>query len=83
MYQKKLDQNKITINFCFIIDIDILFMNSFLILMFFKEGVAKKNVVLIISLVKIFTNGKNTEKQVARMSLSFNVEMDKLKKTIL
>ena len=65
--RKKLDQNKITINFCFIIDIDILFMNSFLILMFFKEGVANKNVVLIISLVKIFTNGKNTEKQVVRM----------------
>ena len=42
-------------------------MNSFLILMFFKEGVANKNVVLIISLVKIFTNGKNTEKQVVRM----------------
>ena len=35
--------------------------------MFFKEGVANKNVVLIISLVKIFTNGKNTEKQVVRM----------------
>ena len=51
--------------------------------MFFKEGVAKKNVVLIISLVKIFTNGKNTEKQVVRMSLSFNVKMDKLKTTIL
>ena len=30
--------------------------------MFFKEEVAKKNVDLIISLVKIFTNGKNTEK---------------------
>ena len=36
VYQKKLDQNKMTINFCFIVDI--LFMNSFLFLMFFKEG---------------------------------------------
>ena len=69
------------INFCFIIDI--LFMNSFLILMFFKEGLTKKTGVLIISLVKIFTNGKNRQKQVVRISLSFNAKMDKLKTTIL
>ena len=36
VYQKKLDQNKMTINFCFIVDI--LFMKSFLFLMFFKEA---------------------------------------------
>ena len=54
---EKIDKNKMTINFCFIIDI--LFMNSFLILMFFKEGLTKKIGVLIISLVKIFTKGKN------------------------
>ena len=45
-----------TINFCFVIDI--LFMNSILILMFFKEGLTKNIGVLIIALVKIFTNGK-------------------------
>ena len=81
MYQKKIDQNKMIINFCFIIDI--LFMNSFLILMFFKEGLTKKTGVLIISLVKIFTNGKNRQKQVVGISLSFNFKMDKLKTTIL
>ena len=36
---EKNDQNKMTINFCFVIDI--LFMNSFLIIMFFKEGLTK------------------------------------------
>ena len=81
MYQKKIDQNKMIINFFFIIDI--LFMNSFLILMFFKEGLTKKTGVLIISLVKIFTNGKNRQKQVVGISLSFNFKMDKLKTTIL
>ena len=40
VYQKKLDQSKMKINFCFIIDIR--FMSSFLILMFFKEGLTKK-----------------------------------------
>ena len=35
VYQKKLDQNKMTTNFYFITNI--LFTNSFLILMFFKE----------------------------------------------
>ena len=44
------------INFCFVIDI--LFMNSFLILIFFKEGLTENIGVLIIALVKIFTNGK-------------------------
>ena len=38
--QKKLDQNKMSITFCFIIDI--LFMNSFLVLMFFKKELTKK-----------------------------------------
>ena len=38
--QKKLDQNKMTINFYFAIDI--IFMNSFLILMFFEEGLTKQ-----------------------------------------
>ena len=46
------------INFCFIIDI--LFMNSFLILSFLKEGLTKTVGVLIISLAKIFANGKYT-----------------------
>ena len=41
MYQKKIYQNKMRINFCLILDI--LFMNSFLVLMFFKEGITKKN----------------------------------------
>ena len=50
------------INFCFIIDI--LFMNSFLILRFFKEGLTKTVGVLIITLAKIFTNRKNTKKLV-------------------
>ena len=58
VHQKKLDENKITTNFCFIIDI--LFMNPFLILWFFKKGLTKTVGVLIISLAKIFTNGKNT-----------------------
>ena len=70
-----------TINFCFIIDIR--FMNSFLILMFFKERLTKQIGVLITSLVTIFTNGKNTYKLVARISLSFDVKMDKQKTTIL
>ena len=35
MYQKKLDQNEMTINFCFVIDIH--FMNSFLISMFLRR----------------------------------------------
>ena len=58
-------------------------MNSFLILMFFKEGLTKKIAVLIVLLVKIFTNGKNTSIQVVRVSLSFDVKMDKQKTTIL
>ena len=58
-------------------------MNSFLILMFFKEGLTKKIAVLIALLVKIFTNGKNTSIQVIRISLSFDVKMDKQKTTIL
>ena len=58
-------------------------MNSFLILMFFKEGLTKKIAVLIVLLVKIFTNGKNTSIQVVRISLSFDVKMDKQKTTIL
>ena len=58
-------------------------MNSFLILMFFKEGLTKKIAVLIVLLVKIFTNGKNTSIQVVRISLSFDVKMDKRKTTIL
>ena len=58
-------------------------MNSFLILMFFKEGLTKKIAVLIVLLVKIFTNGKNTSIQVIRISLSFDVKMDKRKTTIL
>ena len=70
-----------TINFCFIIDIS--FMNSFLILMFFKERLTKKIGVLITSLVTIFINGKNTYKLVPRISLSFDVKMDKQKTTIL
>ena len=57
-------------------------MNSFLILMFFKEGLTKKVAVLIVLLVKIFTNGKNTSIQVIRISLSFDVKMDKRKTTI-
>ena len=47
-----------TINFCFIIDI--LFMNSFLILRFLKERLKKTVGVIIVSLGKIFTNGKYT-----------------------
>ena len=58
-------------------------MNSFLILMFFKERLTKKIAVLIVLLVKIFTNGKNTSIQVVRISLSFDVKMDKQKTTIL
>ena len=58
-------------------------MNSFLILMFYKEGLTKKIAVLIVLLVKIFTNGKNTSIQVVRISLSFDVKMDKQKTTIL
>ena len=58
-------------------------MNSFLILMFYKEGLTKKIAVLIVLLVKIFTNGKNTSIQVIRISLSFDVKMDKQKTTIL
>ena len=55
-------------------------MNSFLILMFFKDGLTKKIAVLI---VKIFTNGKNRSIQVVRISLSFDFKMDKQKTTIL
>ena len=51
--------------------------------MFFKEGLTKKIAVLIVLLVKIFTNGKNTSIQVVRISLSFDVKMDKQKTTIL
>ena len=51
--------------------------------MFFKEGLTKKVAVLIVLLVKIFTNGKNTSIQVIRISLSFDVKMDKQKTTIL
>ena len=58
-------------------------MNSFLILMFFKEGLTKKIAVLIVLLVMIFANGKNTSIQVVRISLSFDVKMDKQKTTIL
>ena len=58
-------------------------MNSFLILMFFKEGLTKRIAVLIVLLVKIFTNGKHTSIQVVRISLSFDVKMDKQKTTIL
>ena len=50
--------------------------------MFFKEGLTKKVAVLIVLLVKIFTNGKNTSIQVIRISLSFDVKMDKRKTTI-
>ena len=50
--------------------------------MFFKEGLTKKIAVLIVLLVKIFTNGKNTSIQVIRISLSFDVKMDKRKTTI-
>lgn len=35
-------------------------MKSFLILMFFQEGLTKKKKKVIITLVKIFANGKNT-----------------------
>ena len=55
-------------------------MNSFLILMFCKDGLTKKIAVLI---VKIFTNGKNRSIQVAQISLSFDFKMDKQKTTIL
>ena len=51
--------------------------------MFFKERLTKKIAVLIVLLVKIFTNGKNTSIQVIRISLSFDVKMDKQKTTIL
>ena len=65
-----------TINFCFIIGI--LFMNSFLILMVFKEALTKKIGVLIIK-VTIFTNGwKIHKKQVVQISLLYDVNMDKL-----
>ena len=53
-------------------------MNSFLISMFIKEALIG---VLIISLVKIFTNKKNKNKLL--ISLSFDVKMDKLKTAIL
>ena len=56
-------------------------MNSFLILMFFKERL-KKNW----SFNQIISNDiykwKNTYKLVARISLSFDVKMDKQKTTI-
>ena len=58
-------------------------MNYFLILMFFKEGLRKTIGVLIASLVNIFTNGKHALKQIVRISLSFDVKMDKLKTKIL
>ena len=58
-------------------------MNSFLILRFFKEGLTKTVEVSIISLAKIFTNGKNIKKQVFRISLSFDVKMVKLKTKII
>ena len=58
-------------------------MNSFLILMFFKEGLRKTIGVLIASLVNIFTNGKHAWKQIVRISLSFDVKVDQLKTTIL
>ena len=38
--QENLDRSKMTINFCFIIDIRL--MNSYLILMFFKEELTKR-----------------------------------------
>ena len=51
--------------------------------MFFKEGLTKRIAVLIVLLVKIFTNGKHTSIQVVRISLSFDVKIDKQKTTIL
>ena len=51
--------------------------------MFFKEGLRKTIGVLIASLVNIFTNGKHALKQIVRISLSFDVKMDKLKTKIL
>ena len=74
---EKIDKNKMTINFCFIIDI--LFMNSFPVLLFFKKGLTKKTGVLIISLPKIFTNEKNWSKQAVQISFSFNIKMDNWK----
>ena len=67
-----------TINFFFIKDI--LFMNSILILMFFKKA-PQKTGVLIISLVKIFINEK--KKKLVESSLSFDLKIDKLKTAIL
>ena len=59
-------------------------MNSFLILMFFKDAPTKKNVVLIISLVKIFKKEKKKhKKQVAQISLLFDVKIYELKTTTL
>ena len=55
LYQKKLDQNKMTTNFLFVIDI--IFIKLFLILMF-SGGNNKTIGVLITTLVKIFTYGK-------------------------
>ena len=57
VYQKKLDQNEMTSNFCFIIDIH--FMNSFLILMFFKEGPTKQIGVLNYIISKDIYKWKN------------------------
>ena len=67
-----------TIDFFFIKDI--LFMNSILILMFFKKA-PQKTGVLIISLVKIFINEK--KKKLVESSLSFDLKIDKLKTAIL
>ena len=55
LYQKKVDQNKITTNFLFVIDI--IFIKLFLNLMF-SGGNNKTIGVLITTLVKIFTYGK-------------------------
>ena len=49
--------------------------------MFFKDGLTKK--ILIVLLVKIFTNGKIRSIQVVRISLSLDFKMDKQKTTIL
>ena len=68
-----------TIDFFFIKDI--LFMNSILILMFFKKA-PQKTGVLIISLVKIFINEKK-KKKLVESSLSFDLKIDKLKTAIL
>ena len=69
-----------TIDFFFIKDI--LFMNSILILMFFKKA-PQKTGVLIISLVKIFINEKKKKKKLVESSLSFDLKIDKLKTAIL